>query len=190
MSEEKKLTDKLEEMYVSGKFNGEIIFNAIKTIYALQGKNAEQKAEIERLTLAVEGLTSENKVLHKENTNVISLNDALYREKAEHQKQIAELAIENEEYKRKIANGELMECIVIRPEDLGHNDPVGETGKSFIEQAVKDTAKKFSDLVEFHSIAHMNDGVECFTISALGLKEILVEEFGFKYSELNGVEVE
>lgn len=48
--EEKKLTDKLEEMYVSGKFNGEIIFNAIKTIYALQEKNAEQKAEIERLT--------------------------------------------------------------------------------------------------------------------------------------------
>ena len=54
----------------------------------------------------------------------------------------------------------------------------------------KDTAKKFADLVEFHSIARMNDGVEYFTISALGLKEILVEEFGFKYSELNGVEVE
>lgn len=47
--EEKKLTDELEGMYVSGKFNGEIIFNAIKTIYALQEKNAEQKAEIERL---------------------------------------------------------------------------------------------------------------------------------------------
>jgi hypothetical protein len=54
----------------------------------------------------------------------------------------------------------------------------------------KDTAKKFADLVEFHSIARMNDGVEYFTISALGLKEILVEEFGFKYSELDDVEVE
>jgi hypothetical protein len=32
--EEKKLTDELEEMYVSGKFNGAIVFNAIKTIYA------------------------------------------------------------------------------------------------------------------------------------------------------------
>jgi hypothetical protein len=59
------------------------------------------------------------------------------------------------------------------------------------QQAVKDTAKKFADLVEFHSISHISNGVENFTISALGLKEILTEEFGFKYSELDyGVEVE
>ena len=64
-----------------------------------------QKAEIERLTLAVEGLKGENKVNHKENdellgkierltkenSNVISMNDALYREKAELQKQVDEL---------------------------------------------------------------------------------------------------
>ena len=65
----------------------------------------EQKAEIERLTLAVEGLTSENKVLHKENTNVISLNDALYREKAELQKQVDKLTEELDFYK--CANREL-----------------------------------------------------------------------------------
>lgn len=65
----------------------------------------QQKAEIERLTLAVEGLKGENKVIHKENdellgkierltkenSNVISMNDALYREKAELQKQVDEL---------------------------------------------------------------------------------------------------
>lgn len=62
---------------------------------------------------------------------------------------------------------------------------------SMVNQAVKDTAKKFADLVEFHSISHISNGVENFTISALGLKEILTEEFGFKYLELDdGVEVE
>ena len=60
-----------------------------------------------------------------------------------------------------------------------------------VERAVKDTAKKFADLVEFHSISRRINGVEYFTISILGLKEILTEEFGFKWSELDeGVEVE
>lgn len=47
--EEKKLTDELEEMYVSGKckFNGEVIFNAIKTIYALQEENAELQKQVD-----------------------------------------------------------------------------------------------------------------------------------------------
>ena len=72
MSEEKKLTDKLEEMYVSGKFNGEIIFNAIKTIYALQEKNAKQKAEIERL----------HKVLQEEFVSLKAVNIAQNSPKA------------------------------------------------------------------------------------------------------------
>lgn len=64
-------------------------------------------------------------------------------------------------------------------------------GKIQTKQAVKDTAKKFADLVEFHSISRRINGVEYFTISILGLKEILTEEFGFKWSELDdGVEVE
>ena len=79
----------------------------------------QQKAEIERLTLAVEGLKGENKVIHKENdellgkierltkenSNVISMNDALYREKAELQKRVDELTEELDFYKG--ANREL-----------------------------------------------------------------------------------
>ena len=50
--------------------------------------------------------------------------------------------------------------------------------QKLLDKREKDTAKKFADLVEFHSIACMNNGVEYFTISALGLKEILRENFG------------
>jgi hypothetical protein len=40
-------------------------------------------------------------------------------------------------------------------------------------------AKEFAGLVEFHSVATRDeDGFERFTISALGLKEILREQFG------------
>ena len=48
----------------------------------------------------------------------------------------------------------------------------------------KETAEKFARLVEFHSVATMKDGREYFTISALGLKEILHEEFGIPYDEI------
>lgn len=48
----------------------------------------------------------------------------------------------------------------------------------------KETAAKFARLVEFHSVATMKDGREYFTISALGLKEILHEEFGIPYDEI------
>ena len=47
----------------------------------------------------------------------------------------------------------------------------------------KETAEKFARLVEFHSVSTMQDGIEYFTISALGLKEILHEEFGIPYYE-------
>jgi FtsZ-binding cell division protein ZapB len=61
------------------------LYNDLKRIVQ---EHTKQQVEIERLTLAVEGFKGENKVLHKENTNVISMNDALYREKAELQKQV------------------------------------------------------------------------------------------------------
>lgn len=48
----------------------------------------------------------------------------------------------------------------------------------------KETAEKFARLVEFHSVSTMQDGIEYFTISALGLKEILHEEFGIPYDEI------
>ena len=103
MSKEKKLTDEklvkasekdcLHDIYTSDcetchlfddpcplfdEACSKILPKAIKElIQRLLRENAEQKAKIERLT--------------KENSNVISMNDALYREKAELQKQVDEL---------------------------------------------------------------------------------------------------
>jgi hypothetical protein len=49
----------------------------------------------------------------------------------------------------------------------------------------KETAEKFARLVEFHSVSTRDEeGREIFTISALGLKEILHEEFGIPYDEI------
>ena len=49
----------------------------------------------------------------------------------------------------------------------------------------KETAEKFAKLVEFHSVSTRDEeGREIFTISALGLKEILHEEFGIPYDEI------
>ena len=67
---------------------------------------------------------------------------------------------------------------VILPFD--HYDNLLKTDK----QVRKETAEKFARLVEFHSVATMKDGREYFTISALGLKEILHEEFGIPYDEI------
>ena len=107
MSEEKKMTD--EETFIwlleGSKWKAYNLQEIPDLIHRLQSENVKQKAEIERLTLAVEGLKGENKVIHKENdellgkierltkenSNVISMNDALYREKAELQKQVDEL---------------------------------------------------------------------------------------------------
>lgn len=105
--EEKKLTD--DETFIwlleGSKWKAYNLQEIPDLIRRLQSENVKQKAEIERLTLAVEGLKGENKVIHKENdellgkierltkenSNVISMNDALYREKAELQKQVDEL---------------------------------------------------------------------------------------------------
>jgi transcription antitermination factor NusA-like protein len=54
-----------------------------------------------------------------------------------------------------------------------------------IEGERKETAEKFARLVEFHSVSTRDEeGREIFTISALGLKEILHEEFGIPYDEI------
>lgn len=53
------------------------------------------------------------------------------------------------------------------------------------DNARKETAEKFAGLVEFHSVATVDEeGVEQFTISALALKEILREDFGFTNDEI------
>lgn len=108
---EKKLTD--DETFIwfleGSKWKAYNLQEIPDLIRRLQSENVKQKAEIERLTLAVEELKGENKVIHKENdellgkierltkenSNVISMNDALYREKAELQKQVDELTEEN-----------------------------------------------------------------------------------------------
>ena len=78
-------------------------------------------------------------------------------------------------------------------EHLKQGKELFEMSKAMVEQAVKDTAKEMVRLVEFHSVATVDEnGIEQFSISALGLKEILHENFGVEYDELydKGVEVE
>lgn len=59
-----------------------------------------------------------------------------------------------------------------------------ETSQKLMK-ARKETAEKFAGLVEFHSVATVDEeGVEQFTISALALKEILREDFGFTNDEI------
>jgi hypothetical protein len=54
-----------------------------------------------------------------------------------------------------------------------------------VKRVRKETAEKFARLVEFHSVSTRDEeGREIFTISALGLKEILHEEFGIPYDEI------
>lgn len=76
---------------------------------------------------------------------------------------------------RKIPEG----AVVLIKKDL---DDIVEFHK---KKTRKETAEKFARLVEFHSVSTKdNDGRESFTISALGLKEILHEEFGIPYNEI------
>jgi predicted RNase H-like nuclease (RuvC/YqgF family) len=186
MSEEKKLTDeeivKALECCVEVGRCGECPYHinkidcvpyqriekdSLDLIHRLQSENAKQKAEIERLTKEKSFATRK---MMESKAKAVEL-----------QKQVDELTEAGNEAVRSFTRMETL--YKVKCKEL-------EISEEKARQAVKDTAKKFADLVEFHSIARMNDGVEYFTISALGLKEILVEEFGFKYSELNGVEVE
>lgn len=65
------------------------------------------------------------------------------------------------------------------------NSVIRRINKDYAKKVRKETVEKFARLVEFHSVSTRdNDGREIFTISALWLKEILTEEFGFKYDEI------
>lgn len=111
----KREFDEQRKTYLCGKCQ-ERVFEKYKE---KETQISEQKAEIERLTLAVEGLKGENKVIHKENdellgkierltkenSNVISIYDALYRDKAELQKQVNDLKEELEN--KKAEEGEI-----------------------------------------------------------------------------------
>lgn len=159
----------------------------------LQNLCTEQKAEIERLTEREKFLENAWHIsLENANTLDIALNASRAREQ-EYKKQVDELKEERENMQAEIIGLESQkEDLYFQNQNLqsyiDNHEPIW---KRNTEQAVKDTAKKFADLVEFHSISRRINGVEYFTISILGLKEILTEEFGFKWSELDeGVEVE
>lgn len=65
------------------------------------------------------------------------------------------------------------------------NSMIKRINKNYAKKVRKETAEKFAKLVEFHSVSTRDEeGREIFTISALGLKEILHEEFGIPYDEI------
>lgn len=192
--EELQKMDKDNLITIIGNYisDQEIWLNQIKE---LEKQNNKKSAEIERLTedwkqrinkarqrqfnsLKKEELASAYEKL------IESLEDELERRQtdyAELQKQVDELKEQRDVFK-----------ILFESVNTSHfsTDSIIETMNSFyreqaehlaglkIEQAVKNAVKKFADLVEFHSVATMEDNVEYFTISALGLKEILRENFG------------
>ena len=74
-------------------------------------------------------------------------------------------------------------AVVLTREEYQMLNYFNHRGEELLKQERKETAEKFARLVEFHSVSTMQDGIEYFTISALGLKEILHEEFGIPYYE-------
>ena len=70
-------------------------------------------------------------------------------------------------------------------EKLAKSPQMQKVMNGLIKAWQKETAEKFAKLVEFHSVSTRDEeGREIFTISALGLKEILHEEFGIPYDEI------
>ena len=165
MSEEKKLTDKLEEMYVSGKFNGEIIFNAIKTIYALQEKNAEQKAEIKQLEKDVHDMSWIIK-MHKYCVGADHCQNSSMKE-FKLQKQVDELTVRTSELFQEL-----------------------QEEKRAYARAVKDTAKEILTDAKKWVKEHYKDKIT----DSFGEREMLfMEAFGCLLAYLkdkHGVEVE
>lgn len=95
-------------------------------------------------------------------------------------KQVAELTEQRDVFKRLFenANESHITCDeIINTMNSFYREQAEHLAGLKIEQATKDAVKKFADLVEFHSVATMEDNIEYFTISALGLKEILRENF-------------
>lgn len=109
------------------------------------------KAEIERLKLAVEGLTAENKVLHKENDELIGKIERLTEEKTESAETAVEILEQNielqkqvDEYKSKIEQGtlkEIVRCKDCRFLEEKHYEEDGE--KTYIKLVCKLLKKQF-----------------------------------------------
>lgn len=126
----------------------------------VEKENAKQKAEIERLNLAVEGLTATNKVVDKENSELIEEREnmqavifGLEEDKRLLQRQVDELK----------AN-KVIECHGMLK------------GCDMVKQAVKDTAKEiFTDLLKEFSIR-----------KSCGNADVVVREMATR----KGVEVE
>ena len=121
------------------------------------------KAEIERLNLAVEGLTAENKVVHKENDELIEKVERLTEEKWNVQDDLdnyhienVELITMNAELQKRVdeltEERENMQAEIMRFEDMKftqeHCDLYKENEwlKASLQQVVKDTAKEIYEI--------------------------------------------
>ena len=163
--EELQKMDKNELITIIGNYisDQEIWLNKAKE---LEKQNDKKSSEIEQFK--------------KRRGIALLRNDDLDLENYELQKQVNELKEQRDVFKRLFESANTSNF---------STDSIIETMNSFyreqaehlaglkIEQATKDAVKKFADLVEFHSVATIENNVEYFTISALGLKEILRENF-------------
>ena len=192
------LREKNEELYEIGLNENTARLGDMRTIERLEDKVAEQKAEIERLTEGKTTLAKAGGLVTEINENLIKINETLVEKGKELQNQVDTLKVSwnilcdflGEEICKQGENEDIFTEILDKVNEILQYD--ADLAK-YKYQAVKDTAREFARLVEFHSVATMENGVEYFTISSLGLSEILHENFGVEYSEIypcNGVEVE
>ena len=142
----------------------------------LQKMNNNERFDIGKLTDQSQWVKGyQSKEFEKTSPDVLKILQENIQLRAEIERLTEELndtVSMNEMYVKKLEqNAELQKQV----DDLKFDKVILQ---KLLDKREKDIAKKFADLVEFHSIACMNDGVEYFTISALGLKEILRENFG------------
>lgn len=147
----------------------------------------DEKYLLDKLKEEVEYLAEDNKRLNEliaSGTEAMDYWNNKYLEEqhknVELQKQVDELKEQRDVFKRlfeSVNTSHFSTNSIIETMNSFYREQAEHLAGLKIEQATKDAVKKFADLVEFHSVATMEDNVEYFTISALGLKEILRENF-------------
>ena len=147
----------------------------------------DEKYLLDKQKEEIEYLAEDNKRLNElvaSGTEVMDYwNNKYLEERAKNenlQKQVDELTEQRDVFKRlfeSVNMSNVSTSCIIDTMNSFYREQAGHLAGLKIEQAVKDAVKKFADLVEFHSVATMEDNVEYFTISVLGVKEILRENF-------------